>query len=529
VLWSWAAEEQPREPKEGRKVALLVSAQNHLRVDLRDLQYVDQDIDALADVLCLGQFARVRVMSRLESVKRDNHDAWPIVENVQTALDTLLANRNPADTVLFAFSGHCVQFKDEKEVYLCTLDAKLTRRETLLPLSRVYEQMKSCRAGTRVCLFDICRKDSVEDQKVRALVEALPAPQKLTPPEGVMVLFSTAMGQMSEENDDLRAGVFMHFLLEGLRGPAANKDEVVTLESATRYTRARLAKHVENLIFLPPHEPELLGKSPRDGTPLLTTKRNPEEFVNTIGMRFRRIPAGKFFMGSPLGEEARAEEQFQHEVEIKRPFYLAVFETTQAQYEHIMGEKPSRYGQPGLEHLFPVERVTWEDATRFCDQLSRRTEEKRAGRRYRLPTEAEWEYACRAGDSKKESAPFYFAKPTFSLGEGQAGFDGNPYGGGKKGKLQLETRTVGSFQPNAFGLYDMHGNVSEWCSDWYSKGYYADSPGVNPVGPKEGEVRVIRGGSWYSTGTECRAARRGSGKPDVKNDEIGFRVVLIMP
>src|SRR5262249_11368647 len=139
---------------------------------------------------------------------------------------------------------------------------------------------------------------------------------------------------------------------------------------------------------------------------------------------------------------------------------------------------------------FPVERVSWHEAVKFCKKLSVRPAEKRARRVYRLPTEAEWEYACRAGTS----TPFHFGR---SLSSRQANFDGNaPYGGAAKGPWLRRTCKVGSYQPNGFGLFDMHGNLFQWCNDWYGRDYYKDSPRQDPQGPDEGTARIVRGGSW---------------------------------
>jgi formylglycine-generating enzyme required for sulfatase activity len=142
---------------------------------------------------------------------------------------------------------------------------------------------------------------------------------------------------------------------------------------------------------------------------------------------------------------------------------------------------------------------------------------------YRLPTEAEWEYACRAGTT----TPFHFGK---SLSSRQANFDGNhPYGGAEKGPYLARTCKVGSYKPNKFGLYDMHGNVHQWCSDWYDKDYYKDSPAKDPLGPDRGAVRVLRGGSWIVLGRFCRAADRLTNDPGGRDYNMGFRVACSRP
>jgi formylglycine-generating enzyme required for sulfatase activity len=248
------------------------------------------------------------------------------------------------------------------------------------------------------------------------------------------------------------------------------------------------------------------------------------ELTNSIGMRLVLIPAGRFRMGSPSGEGDRRDDEEQHEVEITRPFYLDRHEVTQAAYEKVMGHNPSYFAPGGAGEAevrgldtgsFPVDSVTWEDAREFCQRLSDLPAERGAGRVYRLPTEAEWEYACRGG--ARESVPFHTGP---SLPADQANFDR------KVGR----TRPVGSFQKaNGYGLFDMHGNVSEWCADRYAHGYYPVSPVRDPAGPDRGARRVLRGGSWERPAGDCRSAARRGFDPGVRNTGFGFRVVCVPP
>jgi formylglycine-generating enzyme required for sulfatase activity len=256
-----------------------------------------------------------------------------------------------------------------------------------------------------------------------------------------------------------------------------------------------------------------------------------KEITNSLGMRLVLIPAGQFTMGSPWSEASRDENEARHEVEITRPFYLGTLEVTQAQYRAVMGENPSWFcaaggGKDRVRGLdtdaFPVERVSWADAVRFCERLSARAEEKGAGRTYRLPTEAEWEYACREGGTS--STAFHYGN---SLSSTQANFDGGfPYAAAPSRYLQRTAR-VGSYQPNRLGLFDLHGNVWEWCQDWYDKDYYRTSPRQDPQGPPAGSVRVLRGGSWVSSGQSCRSAVRGFYMPDNRHYNIGLRVAAV--
>ncbi len=260
--------------------------------------------------------------------------------------------------------------------------------------------------------------------------------------------------------------------------------------------------------------------------------------TNSIGMKLALIPAGEFDMGSDdsptsassEGGDANEDERPRHRVRITKPFYMGIYEVTQGEVERVLGVRESFYRPDGfgafkLEGIddtsrYPAEQVTWSRAVEFCKRLSELPEEKEAGRFYRLPTEAEWEYACRAGTTTE-----------FHLGDGlsstQANFNGHyPHGGAPKGPFLSRTVEVGSFAPNAFGLFDMHGNVWEWCLDWFGSDYYQHSPSVDPRGPETGQMRVIRGGGWYSDARDCRSAFRYADTPEGIFYVDGFRVVM---
>jgi uncharacterized protein (TIGR02996 family) len=270
------------------------------------------------------------------------------------------------------------------------------------------------------------------------------------------------------------------------------------------------------------------------GDPSAALYRRPR-LTNSIGMALVLLPPGAFLMGSPPEEKGRLRDEGpQHEVAITRPFYLGAYPVTQEEYEKVIGANPSWYSPTGGGHSelkgldtrrFPVEQVSWEDAVAFCRKLSELPPEKRWDRHYRLPTEAEWEYACRGGS--RESEPFYFERPYPTLSSTQANFYGQrPYGIASQGPYPGRTTAVGSYKPNAFGLFDMHGNVREWCSDWYDEICYKRSPRRDPQGPKSGHRRVLRGGSCASNAGECAAARRGRNIPGYRYMTIGFRVAL---
>jgi len=226
-------------------------------------------------------------------------------------------------------------------------------------------------------------------------------------------------------------------------------------------------------------------------------------FMNSIGMVFVLIPAGEFMMGSNDGEY---DERPVHQVRISQPFYLGKYEVTQEQWQAVMGRNPSRFtGAPTL----PVEQVSWEEVQTFVRALNARE----GGTAYRLPTEAEWEYAARAGSTTTYS----FGSKASKLG------DYAWYGDNAGGR----THPVGQRKPNAWGLYDMHGNVWEWVQDWY--GPYEVDEVTDPPGPATDSYRIYRGGGWGTFAGNCRSSERNFDMPDTRLAGLGFRLLRMAP
>ena len=231
----------------------------------------------------------------------------------------------------------------------------------------------------------------------------------------------------------------------------------------------------------------------------------PSVFTKSLGMEFVLIPKGTFMMGSPPDEPRRDDDETQHEVTISKPFYMQAKEVTQGQWRGVMGSNPSGFKDCGDE--CPVEIVSWNDVQSFIQKLN----EMEGTDAYRLPTEAEWEYACRAG-----------ATTAFSFGDDVSKLDEHAWYGDNS---EDQTHPVEEKKPNAWGLYDMHGNVWEWVEDdWHEAYDGAPADGSAWVDKKRGAYRVIRGGGWYFDARSCRSAHRSGLRPGVSHDGLGFRL-----
>lgn len=503
----------------GRKFALLVGVNQYKHPDLTKLRFSENDVTDLAKVLQDGGY-QVTLLRGNEATKA----------KIEERLGEILNLAERGDSVVVAFAGHGLQFADQKDGYFCPVEAKPFTDEitTLVSLEKIYKDMQRSYADVKVLLVDACRNDGSRGTRG---VGGDNAPR---PPRGVAAYFSCAAGQVAYEHEKFQHGVFFHFVLEGLRGQAKNGRDQVTFSSLVDYVSTSVAETVPELVGggakqSPNFKADLEGASP---VLLAGSLSSPADFTNSIAMRLVRIPAGKFTMGSPNGEVSRDDDEIQHDVEITQAFYIGAFEVTQAQYEAVMGKNPSYFCAAGEgrdrvagmdTRNFPVENVTWEDAVEFCRKLSARADERNAGRVYELPTEAEWEYACRA----RSTTVFHYGN---SLSARQANIHGDgPYGGAAKEAFPGRPTKVGSYQPNAFGLYDMHGNVWECCADWYGHKYDDNRPTRDPKGPQTGEFRILRGGSWNCYALICRAADRCLYRPVPVMFDLGFRVVCRVP
>ncbi len=334
-----------------------------------------------------------------------------------------------------------------------------------------------------------------------------------------------------------------------------NEYELIGYSSDNVRDFFKLNQHLEYNARAIPAGPGKTPHDPPDGAASEFDAVGKMVFVNTFAEpaeeRFAYVKPGEFKMGSPQAEKERKKDEPEHVVHITRPFLIARHEVTQNEYHAIVGKRPSWFFRDEVRSgNFPVDSVTWFDALWYCNLLSQRrglapyyeiTEITRKGTAiiaakvkvpggpgYRLPTEAEWEYACRAGTitthhfgtlardsrvNKRGNFRYSLTVPTYGLAFHSPGM----------------TREVGKFIRNPWGLYDMHGNVAEWCWDWYDKSYYSRSPKADPTGPASGIHRVLRGGSYLVSQHNCRSASRFWSHPAETKFYIGFRVARDAP
>lgn len=544
-------------PARAENYAFLVAVGDYDPKELTPLPFTRNDIQDFRQALRNARFKEQNIVHMHDEIKKLNDKRYlPTARNIREELALLLSLLEKDDSVVVAFAGHGVQFAGENVNYFCASDVRLEDkdRNTLVSLKEVYEKLDKCAARRKLLLVDACRNDpqsNIGRSRSTVKLESLTRPQDLTLPGGMAAFFSCAAGQRSFEHPDLKHGVFFHHVLKGWNGAADNGDGKLTLTELTGYVTRETKDYVRlklGAAQTPFFKAELTDE-------WVLNQLQPSTETNKLKMKLVLVPAGEFQMGSPGPNEPKVDERPQHLVRISKPFYLGAHEVTVGNFNAFVlaNGDPTRGGSgydaaQGLIDFtsrkynwlntgwfqtanHPVVNVSWHDAVAFCDWLTR-TE----GKKYRLPTEAEWEYACRAGttttyfsgDDPKSLRPYAniadaSCKKVFPRIFNQPKYydytlpwdDKYPF-----------TAPVGSFKPNPWGLYDMHGNVQEWCSDWYGENYYQESKDEDPRGPSSGTHRVKRGGEWLDYPTAGTATfRRSEVPPDGRNHFVGFRVV----
>ena len=334
-----------------------------------------------------------------------------------------------------------------------------------------------------------------------------------------------AQSLKEEAENNLKPTLEIVATVDGERVPAKVKFGNTDFDTMQRIQNFTENRHYKGILTWQTGKTEYVGEVDFTcdwrGPKKITTELTKVEFNGTVtlanGFKLEmvKIKAGTFTMGSPKGELGRNYDEIQHQVTLTKDYWLGKFEVTQAQYEAIMGNNPS-YFKGGNR---PVEEVNWEEAKAFCNKLNERYAGKLpAGYRFDLPTEAQWEYACRAGTTTAlnngTNLTSEFGKCS-NLNEVGWYDKNNEYG----------HNAVGQKRPNNWGLYDMHGNVSEWCRDWHAYSYTGDA--TDPTGPTSGSERVYRGGCWSLYASCCRSANRGGYSPDRRMSSCGFRLALV--
>jgi formylglycine-generating enzyme required for sulfatase activity len=505
------------------KHGLFIGNETFDEEQLPKLNYAEDDARGLAAEFENLGFATITMTSDAPKEWLRPSNPEKILDQVQETLKKLGKN----DTFILSLSGHGINYEDEeplasgvKETYFCPSDANLEKKETLLPLSKLIDIISESDCGYKLLLIDCCREELAIPAKEGARA-ATARRLELNPvyenervaPGGLEVIFSCSSKERSWEFGELGEsghGVFSYFVLEYLRGNAPQdfyQEGNLHLDSLVLFARSKTAEYV--------FQQKARSQTPvrhGGGNDLLLGKLLTRVFTNSIEMKFVRIPAGEFDMGSDQFEKPV------HEVRISKPFYMATTEVTQEQWESLMHTTPWQknakdrdYAKSNGKHA--ASYISWDDAVEFCKKLSAKD-----GKTFRLPTEAEWEYACRAG-----------SKTEYSFGDDESKLSDYAWWGGVVGdgnaKDENYAHAVEQLKPNAFGLYDMHGNVYEWCQDKFDPDYYKKATMPDPVNLKTGSSRVLRGGSWLFTEVYCRSAYRYLNDPSERYDNVGFRVV----
>jgi formylglycine-generating enzyme required for sulfatase activity len=551
------------EPKVAERWALLIGVDDYATA--QDLAYCGADQRDLQIRLRDCGFADDHIF--LLHDRADDNKYRPSQRNIERELGVVLNLAAEDDLLIVAFSGHGVSLGGKS--YLCPSDAALDDPATLVSLDAIYDRLNNCAARFKLMLVDACRNDPrpgggrslSATEGTKQLARSL---QEIKLPEGVVLLNSCAPGEISWEEQAFGHGVYMHHVLEALSGSAdTNADGAVSLNELQAFAGTKTKTYVARK-FSASQRPffKSEGESDLMEFALLPVKPSAvpggKEITNSIGMRLTLIPGGEFQMGSPaFDSDAQEDEKPQHRVRITKPFYLGTHEVTNGQFAQFVvatsyrtdaekdgkggwGYNPTTFSEQKPEFNWrntgftqtddhPVVNVSWNDAVAFCEWLC-----GNEGKSYSLPSEAQWEYACRAGTTTRyvtgnspdsvegsanvQDASFetkfpkvdYAKYPSFKFNDGWS-----------------FTAPAGRFKANAFGLYDMTGNVWEWCDDWYDEKYYAQSRVDDPAGLTTGSFRVYRGGSWNDTPAYCRSANRIWGTPDNRDSVIGFRVALV--
>ena len=518
----------------GKRWAVIISVNKYEDPEVHSLRFCVADGELFAEAL--SQKCGYPKENILMMTDNTGPNLLPTKANMQQHTARWLKKAKEGDTVVVYFSGHGDVIRGE-----CMLDPRDMDHEnpglSMFRMEELRSMLHDCNATQKLLVLDCCHSGGgkaglgLSGQDLEGAKGA----------GGLITFAGCRKSQSSQESGKLKHGVFTYCLARGLSGEAdANKDGIVDSDELYHYLYENVSAEVHKMDPNLEQQPvRIIGEDVLgvfalarvSGEPLVTPPveielKIGEKLSNSLGMKLALVPQGKFRPGSPPNEAGRNDDERKtYEVKFANPILMGAHEVTQAQFQKVMGTNPSYFCKAGggADDVtgkdtsdFPVEQVTWDEAADFCRKLSRLPAEKSAKRMYRLPTELEWEYACRAGTT----TPFHVGE---LLASKDANVDGDrPYLNSPAGPNLKRTTTVGSFKPNAWGLYDMHGNVWEWCLDWYT-----DTPDyLNcKAGPEAGQRRLLRGGGFTGDVALARSASRRGRDPDYRNKSVGFRVV----
>jgi sulfatase modifying factor 1 len=516
-----------------QKVAVLaaVSTYGDARMNNKPLKYPEADATALRDVLVASGYKVTLLVGK--SATRSA---------VLQALAGVQKQGDQDGVLILGFFGHGVQYGES--AYFCPFDTNLRvvkdadnnilRFENGLPrqepdpvsmvsMREMLDALALSPAGSKLLLADCCREDpniARGGLQGRAFGSALRVDQL---PKNCAAMFACSEGEQAYEHDDWKHGAFTKALLDSINTGQRVTANVLTdsvYSGVESLVSLKGEKQTVNSLFTGGRidlklRPGVASSPAMSRTnlppPSSTGDALPRTITNSVGAKLVLITPGTFMMGSPESDtDAATDEKPQHSVTLTKSFYLGETEVTQGQWKKVMGTEPWK-GQDFVREgeNYPATYVSWNDAVSYCERLS-----ELEGKTYRLPTEAEWEYACRGGTTTRYS----FGDDASELPR-YGWFNENADSVGEKYAHEVKQKLV-----NPFGLYDMHGNVFDWCSDWY--GDYSSGSQTDPVGGSTSSYRVVRGGSWYDRASYCRSASRGGSVPSDRSGSLGFRLLL---
>lgn len=532
----------------GKKYALIVGVTAYRPGQpLPKLPYTENDANELAKVLTGGGY-KVTLMTQAVAKVDGNEVLAPMSDFIRDQLDLILTNPNlkSDDIVLVALAGHGVQYEfldgDQKtpKFYFCPTDADISKLKTanditasnnLLDLSELYTALNTSQAGGKLLLVDACRNDPSKPAVTRS-TSSVTLPPLPPPPGGIAAFFSCSANQRAFEDSTLKHGVFFHHVIQALKGDA---DTATAKRPADgQISLAELSEHVSSATydfvqqkFRAKQAPELKGEF-RLSLPLMslaagtsaTTKPGELRIITVKGIdtRWHWIPPGEFKMGNPMPKVGRPSDENQVDVTLSKGFWMLETEVTQELWTAVMDTtleqqkvKANSTKLFGVGPKYPMYCINHQEALEFCTKLNvlLRAIPAATELSVRLPSEAEWEYAARAGTSTR----YYWGDQDaeadlYSWHEGNSNRGAHP---------------VGQKEENEWGLRDMSGNVWEWCSDYFTKTLVG---GTDPRGPTTASDRVIRGGGWRDTisSGDLQAGTRDGAPPMSQDGNLGFRL-----